>query len=273
MATLASKSLNVFTLHGIKHAEAIVWGRRNGYLGVRADAGLQHYMLPRFKNIIAISPYVKEMLPKEKRIFEVPNPVASMFFKPVTEPPPLSGKFLLFAGAVTPLKRPMDLLLAARALQKERPELKIVICGNPEDQDYYNSLRTQVEESNITGVHFTGHVTQNQLKVYLKHAAALVLPSAQENSPMVIAEAMVLGTPVVATNIGGVPYMIKHDHTGLLFSVGDIDALVHNLVRLLDNTELRSNISRQAQAEARIKYAPDRVAAATINVYRELLGC
>ena len=89
---------------------------------------------------------------------------------------------------------------------------------------------------------------------------------------MAIAEAMVLGTPVVASRVGGVPYMIKDQCTGLLYETGDIPGLVVCLRSLLDNPHWRASIGRRAQTFARITYAPERVAAATVDVYRQLIN-
>ncbi|MBD3182825.1 glycosyltransferase [Candidatus Poribacteria bacterium] len=270
-ATLLSKIKSVFTVHGVKQAEARVWGRLKGKPGVFLDAEAQKYIFSRFRNIIAISPYVANFMPEGKRVFNIPNPVSDIFFQPEPDNPPTPGKYVVYAGALTPLKRPEDILLSAEILQRKESDLQFIFCGSG-DRAYINKLKKQTKELNLKDIHFTGHITQEKLKSYIQHAKALILPSTQENSPMVIAEAMVLGTPVIATNVGGIPYMIENMRTGILYQPGDITGLAKHIRELLSNTDLWSDISKKAQLEARNKYSPENVADMTVNVYRKLLN-
>jgi rhamnosyl/mannosyltransferase len=82
---------------------------------------------------------------------------------------------------------------------------------------------------------------------------------------------MVLGKPVVASRVGGVPYMIEDRYTGLLYEPGDIPELANCLRSLLDDAQWRASIGQRARALARSTYAPDQIAAATVDVYRQLL--
>ena len=88
---------------------------------------------------------------------------------------------------------------------------------------------------------------------------------------MAIAEAMVLGTPVIASRVGGVPHMIEDRCTGLLYEAGDLPGLVRCLRFLLADPPWRDILGRQAQTHARGTYDPERIAADTVEVYRQLL--
>ena len=89
---------------------------------------------------------------------------------------------------------------------------------------------------------------------------------------MVIAEAMAVGVPVVATRVGAIGEMIRHDVTGLLYAPGDVDALTGCLQRVLSNREIQQRIGDAARKWAVDAYAPERVGQTTVSVYRELLG-
>lgn len=99
-----------------------------------------------------------------------------------------------------------------------------------------------------------------------------MLPSRQENAPIVIAEAMAAGVPVVATRVGGIPEMVVENKTGFLYSSGDIKHLVTCLEKLLNFPSLVNNFGERAKDLARMRYHPDIVARQTIEVYNSILA-
>jgi glycosyltransferase involved in cell wall biosynthesis len=178
----------------------------------------------------------------------------------------------LFVGVLAPIKRPADLLLAHERLQVTFPGLKTTFCGPIEDSAYARAMQTTIAQRSIRGVEFLGAVPRDRMTELLATATALVLPSAQENTPMVIAEAMAVGIPVVATRVGAVGEMIDHGQNGLLYPPGNVGALTSSLQLLLADPGLRQRIGSRATAWAANTCAPERVGAATVAVYRELLG-
>jgi len=89
---------------------------------------------------------------------------------------------------------------------------------------------------------------------------------------MVIAEAMAAGVPVVATRVGGIPEMVKHGETGLLYEAGNVRELTYCLSRLLLEPLLRNQLGHQARKVAQTTNSPAQVAAATVAAYRQLLN-
>jgi glycosyltransferase involved in cell wall biosynthesis len=67
---------------------------------------------------------------------------------------------------------------------------------------------------------------------------------------MVIGEMMAVGKPIVSTRVGGVPYLVKDGETGFIVDVGDVTALSDRIVRILQDAELRSRMSRVAKQRA-----------------------
>jgi len=108
-AVLARPARKLFTIHGIKGMEAMLWEGPE-YWSHSMDAILERWVRKQFDEVITISPYVDRFLPIEVKKYHVPNPVRRIFFEnPRTD----SGdKHVLFVGAFTRLKRPMDLLEA-----------------------------------------------------------------------------------------------------------------------------------------------------------------
>jgi glycosyltransferase involved in cell wall biosynthesis len=88
---------------------------------------------------------------------------------------------------------------------------------------------------------------------------------------MAILEAMAAGVPVVASRIGGIPDLIHHDETGLLFDPNDGSDIRRQVERIATDAELRIRLGLNAKAEALRRFHPKVVAQAHIETYREIL--
>jgi glycosyltransferase involved in cell wall biosynthesis len=258
------------TIHGILQHEV---GKRAGKerLSAAVDAGIERAVDRRVAAAICISGYAARLVGGARPTFAIPNAVHPRFLQLPPRPAPQTPRFL-FVGVLAPLKRPADLLAAHAALRHDFPELETTFCGTIEDVGYERAMQRTVAADRIAGVHFQGHTKQAELLTLLQGTTALVLPSAQENMPMVIAEAMSCGVAVVATRVGGIPEMLEHNETGLLYEAGDIAGLTACLRRLLTEPDLAERLGRRAAARARAAYGPGPVAKATIAVYQQLLA-
>ncbi len=264
VAGLRGRWRKLFSIHGVKRAEARLrtgWERPSAAF----EALRERWVHRRYDALVCNSSYAAAIAPARARTFEVPNAVASELFGLTRSP---AGDRLVFVGALAPLKRPRDLVDAHAALLGERPSLTTSFCGPAEDAGYAAEMR----RASPRGVVWEGVVTRARLLELLAHATAVVLPSRQENVPMVIAEAMAAGVPVVATRVGGVPEMVGDGVTGFLYEPGDTGALVERLGKLLADPALVARMGDAGRQRARERYSPPAVAAATIGVYRELLG-
>jgi glycosyltransferase involved in cell wall biosynthesis len=102
-------------------------------------------------------------------------------------------------------------------------------------------------------------------------ADVFVLPSLSEARPRSIIEAMTLGVPVVATDVGDVASLVAHEHTGLLVPGGDPDALAAALGRLVRSPELRTRFGADARRRAAREFNAERTARQYLRLYRSLL--
>lgn len=273
LASIWSGYRRVFTVHGVKRHEARKWRGRE-FWSHQMDALIERFVHRHFQSFICISPYVARLMGEGKQTFAIPNAVRSIFFRndnPMHSTP-RDKRYFLFVGALIPLKRPMDLLLAHAELRRENPDLEIIFCGAQEDPGYFAKMKRFIAERQLEGVRFLGAVNTEVVLHLLAGAVALVQPSIQENSPMSIAEAMVMGIPVVATCVGGIPYLVKHEKTGFLYEPGNLSQLMGYLVRLLECPNLRCRMGQQAAREALTRFQPEHVAESTIQVYRSLIG-
>lgn len=268
-AIIAHRPRMLFTVHGIKSVESQVW-KGPEYWSHKMDAALERFVRQRFDEVITISPYVDRFLPLHVKKHHISNPVRELFFQNPQEG--LESKQMLFVGVLTQLKRPLDVLRSFAIVQEKHHDARLTLVGLPEDPGYEKEMLEFVRSKSLTGVEFVPRMSQQEIAARMRSAGVLILASVQENTPMVIAEAMASGLPVIASKVGGVPMMIEHGRTGLLFDCGDSEQLAARVNEVFENTELRRRLSLAGREKARASYSAAAVAEATVNLYRATLG-
>jgi len=187
---------------------------------------------------------------------------------------------ILFVGRIEPLKGIETLLRAIALIARRRPELICGLCvpiigGNPyrvEDNGEMFRLQALREELGIRDVvMFLGAQDQDILPYYYSAAEMVVMPSDYESFGMVALEAMACGTPVIASDVGGLAYLVQHGRTGYRVPARDAEALAEKIVRLLMDEELRRRMGQRAACWAE-RYAWPRIADRIEDVYREVLS-
>jgi glycosyltransferase involved in cell wall biosynthesis len=97
-------------------------------------------------------------------------------------------------------------------------------------------------------------------------------PSTIENSPNSVAEAMILGAPVVAAHVGGVPDMVTHGSDGMTYQADAPYMLAHSISTVFDEPETAARMGARARARAALRHDPDRNARRTAGIYTEILN-
>jgi D-inositol-3-phosphate glycosyltransferase len=170
---------------------------------------------------------------------------------------PPCERTLLFVGRIEPLKG-IDTLIEAIVLLRDQGEFErhpfclAVIGGEPEiSQDGMSNemlrlqeLRAKYNLKNL--VTFLGKRDQDTLPYYYSAAEAVVVPSQYESFGMVALEAMACGTPVVASQIGGLAFLVQDGVTGYTVPTSDPRALAERVVSLIKDPELRDRMGKQA---------------------------
>ena len=262
----------VVTIHGILAQEV----RFQPELRFRARAALQARMSDRVcirgaRHTIMISEYVAhhygDALSGEKYL--IPNPVDDRFFGIRRND---TGRKILYAGRIRKLKGVTDLLRAVASLPS-RDRLEVVLAGSMADEGYVKEVRAMCARLGIEdNIKLPGLLDTDQLTRELAECACLVLPSYQENAPMVVQEAMAAGVPVIASRVGGVPFQVEDGRTGFLYEAGDVAALAAHLDELMSSRELRDRIGAAAKSFADERFRAAQVAERTLEVYRRVLG-
>ena len=260
----------VFTVHGfdslnLPTEKAPFWRTRSKLWDWSESIGLR-----KQKYIISIAPYVHHAIStktnaKISDIWNSLNPLAYAVSRKEKR-----GS-LLFLGWLNPRKNPLVIVKAAAKLIKKHPDLKVRLCGEASVPHYFKELQDAISDFGLTKcVEMPGRLNQSAVRKELSTAALLVLPSFQENAPMVIAEAMAAGIPIVASNLCGIPDMVEDGKSGLLLNdPTDADELVNTLDKLLSNDELRHCQGESAKYRAEQLFHPTSVASQTIEVYKQ----
>ncbi|NMC11497.1 MAG: glycosyltransferase family 1 protein [Chloroflexi bacterium] len=212
-----------------------------------------------------------------RHFYPIPPDEAKEFIKI-----PVCNKMLLFVGRIEPLKG-LEILIKAIAIMRERlqsvsPQFCLaVIGGDPEitpqkmdsEMARLQLLREKYRLQDF--VAFLGQRDQNTLPYYYSAANAVVVPSHYESFGMVALEAMACGTPVVASQVGGLAFLVQDCVTGFTVPVDDPEALADRLLKLLCDEELRSKLGKQAAAFAQ-QYGWEHIAKRIVELYQNTLG-
>ncbi|MCK7506339.1 MAG: glycosyltransferase family 4 protein [Desulfobacterales bacterium] len=117
---------------------------------------------------------------------------------------------------------------------------------------------------------FLGKRDQDTLPYYYSAAEVLVMPSHYESFGMVALEAMACGTPVIASEVGGLAYLVRDGETGFTIPAEEPDTLCEKLTWLLNDQELHARMSGQAAKDAQ-DYAWEKIASQIVDEYRKLV--
>lgn len=169
---------------------------------------------------------------------------------------------LASVGRMVKLKSQLSLLQAVSQMDSDsQSQLELHFFGDGE-------LRAQLEafHRQHSGIQAVFHgVEINRQNIY-PYIDVLVVTSSTEGLSMVILEAMAYGKPVIATNVGGNPMLVKSGETGFLYEFNDIDELRSLISGLLKKAELRVKLGRQAREWVEQQYSLTKTAV----LYREL---
>lgn len=186
------------------------------------------------------------------------------------------GPRLLLIGRLIEEKGIAEYIQAVAVLRKRFPGLIGWVAGTGEGAARYQA---QAEELGAaSAVCFLGWLEASEVASYLAAADVLVAPSKpgrrrwQEAQGLAVVEAMFARTPVVASDIGGIPDMVVHGETGLLVPPGEARALATAVESLLRSPEKARSLADKAHAHAMAGFSPEVVRDATEALYFSLLS-
>lgn len=153
------------------------------------------------------------------------------------------------------------LIDAAKIVTDKIPNVifRLVGSGNLE-----NDIKSQIKKLNLDSKFILEK--KPEAEKYLKAFDIFVLPSVKEGLPYTIMEAMQAGLPIVATNVGGVPEMINNQ-SGVLVGPKDPQTLAENIIKLIENKNLATQLGNQAKINAKNNFNLNQMIEQTIQAY------
>jgi glycosyltransferase involved in cell wall biosynthesis len=172
-----------------------------------------------------------------------------------------------WAGRLTAIKRPLDLVRTLRAVVDEGVDAVLVLVGDGELRGDTEALARELGVADRT--RFAGF--QQRVREWYAAVDASLLTSANEGTPVVAIESLAAGRPVVATRAGGTATVVRDGESGYLLGIGDVDGLAGKLAGLARDPELRRRLGEAGAADVRERFATSRMADEIEAVYARLL--
>jgi glycosyltransferase involved in cell wall biosynthesis len=178
-----------------------------------------------------------------------------------------SEKLVGFVGRLDPIKGAQVFVRAAGLCLKADTRAKFILAGE-------GALRRKLEES-AESAGFNGRVIfvgwREDVADVMSALDILVLPSLNEAAGMVLIEAQSLGVPVIASNVGGIPEMIKQGQTGILVPANDPEALASAIKELLSDPQRLQAMSEAGRSWVKSRFKAEDMTARIIDVYFQAL--
>lgn len=271
----------MLTVHGLLHVEKTnalkrEFSMKNLYQYVLQSI-IEFRLLNHAKQIVVDTGYVAEQIRQYHREHKIcrlpqmhiiPQGINEHFLSLKCN---VDSNVILSIGSISRRKGHLLLLQAFDQVCKPVPNAQLIIAGVLAEQDYYNEMQTYIQQSpNQANITLLVDLPQEQLYELYQQAQIFALHSQEESQGIALVEAMATGLPIVATNVGGIPYVVKNGEMGLLTNYSDIEHFVHNMSTLLKNGSQYNNMSNLAIQEAQ-RYIWKNIADKVVRLYRVML--
>ena len=246
----------IVTIHGLAHKEKQnVWRKKKStrnclkYLSHSFTEFLFLSICPQF---IVDTQYVADAIQQYKKEGKIlrcpictvmPQGINNDFFLLKRE---VQRGQLLAVGSISKRKGHLQLIEAMVEIVKEVPTVKLNILGVLSDTDYYSQMQRSIKEKALEDhVIIYANIAYDEMLKFYTTAELFVLHTEEESQGIVFCEAMAVGLPIVATNVGGVPWVVSNNVNGFLSEFGSIDLFAENVTKLLKNKKLQKDFENK----------------------------
>lgn len=263
-----NRDLKIFTtLHG---TDITLVGLEPSFLP------LVKFSIEKSDGVTAVSRFLKEKTITnysiESDIRVIPNFVDTDFFKPESNGEfrkaiaPNGEKILVHTSNFRPVKRVPDTIKIFEKIQKEIPS-KLILVGDGPDRSECERLSRQLDLCDK--VKFLGK--QDGLVEILSSSDLFLIPSQSESFGLAALEAMACGLPVISSSVGGLPELVKHNETGFIAEIGDVDRMAKYALELLSNNKKYKLFSENSRQRAINKFDKSIVVPLYEEYYEQIL--
>jgi N-acetyl-alpha-D-glucosaminyl L-malate synthase BshA len=238
---------------------------------------LVRFSIEKSDGVTAVSRFLKEKTITnyscENEIKVIPNFVDSELFKPGSSAEfrkniaPNGERILVHTSNFRVVKRVTDTIRIFEKVQKQIPA-KLVLVGDGPDRSECERLCRQLELCDK--VRFLGK--QDGLVEILASSDLFLIPSQSESFGLAALEAMSCGLPVISSSVGGLPELVRHNETGYIAEIGDIERMAKYSVELLSNVKKYKLFSVKARERAVNKFDQSKVIPLYEEYYKQTLS-
>lgn len=198
-------------------------------------------------------------------------PDSKLFVRPnFVYAPPLksdandAAKYALYLGRLSPEKGCRTLIQAF----EQMPQLMLKIIGTgPQEQELKDYVRTK----GLNNIQFLGFKSGDEKWQLLRDALCLVLPSEwYENFPVTVLEGFMAAKPVVASRMGGLPYIVEDGKSGLLFEAGNASELAQKIQQLADDPAAAARMGAHGRTLSETKYGPEQSYSNLMSIFSQV---
>jgi L-malate glycosyltransferase len=257
----------ITTLHG---TDITLVGADRSYLPIT------RYGLQQSDGVTSVSKFLKQATIETFDFDEVeviPNFICPSHYRKIADSPlrqelaPNGEKILIHVSNFRAVKRPVDCVeIFAKVLQKGGNARLIMVGDGPEYSAVHHRARTLnvLEKTDFVG-------KQPKIADYLGVADVSLLPSDMESFGLAALEAQACEVPVVASRVGGIPEVINDGETGFMSDVGDTEKMSDDVLKLLNNDELRQSFGAKGRELAVSRYSSEKIIPQYIAFYEKIL--
>jgi starch synthase len=268
MCAVFSGFPNILTIHGnMRLVAEFLEAKPLTYYWLAAK--LERLCLQKTNGVIAISSYTESSVsPYTQRTWLIPNAVHPSFFDLPRRPdfPPR----IFCAANIGSRKNQIGLIRALEALAAITP-IRLVFAGGGTDADpYYRDFKQMVGDR--AWCEYLGALDRSALQNEMSRATCGVLPSFEDNCPMVVLEASAAGLPFAASAVGGIPDLIAHRKTGLLFDPSQSDSILNAIESMITDKGWAEQLATSARARAADHFSAESVARQHLTAYNDVVA-
>ena len=200
----------------------------------------------------------------------IPNIVDLNVFKPVHDTTAVGRPFtLVITRNLEPIYGIETALKALAEVLRSAPAARLRIAGSGPQESELRAFASTLGIS--SAVEFTGQLDRRGIVQLYAEADAMLNPTTVDNMPNSVIEALACGLPVISTDVGGVPYIVRHEETALLVAPNDPAAMAAAVLRLQEDATLCERLRREGLAQV-AQYAWPAVREQWLAAYAEVAG-
>jgi L-malate glycosyltransferase len=258
----------ITTLHG---TDITLVGADRSYLPIT------RYGLQQSDGVTAVSKFLQKATIETfdfDEIEVIPNFICGCHYKHIPASPlrdelaPNGEKLLVHVSNFRAVKRPVDCVEILAKVKEKGGKARLIMVGDGPERSacLYRAEQLNVKDDTI----FVGK--QANIPDYLGIADIFLLPSELESFGLAALEAEACEVPVIATRIGGIPEVVTEGETGFLSDIGDTEKMSDDVMKFLNDEELRQSFGEKARESAVSRYGSELIIPQYINFYEKILS-